>query len=174
MKTHSLLTTAFISSALLLATGCPAKNEPKVAQASVASSPATPPEVSPSPLPTTPVNPPAVPSPALAPAAPDPAMEMLAALEAATAEKREGLSAVQQRMDRSIDDLVMARKSAGANVSLATDEKLDNATEDFAEKLRMLTLATPDTWETAKHNTTLALQNVRSAFAEVMNSPQRQ
>jgi hypothetical protein len=97
--------------------------------------------------------------------------EMNTALKAATPEKHEGLSSLQQRMDREIDNRVSAWKSAGNNVSLAADEKLDTATEDFAEKLRLLTLSTPEGWETAKHNTEIALQNVRSAYAGIMNKP---
>ena len=97
---------------------------------------------------------------------------MKAALAGATAEQPEGLAAVQQRMDQAIDALVAVKKT-NADVSLAVDEKLDTATEDFAEKLRMLSVARPETWKSAKHDAELALQNVRAGFTEVMNSPPR-
>jgi hypothetical protein len=102
----------------------------------------------------------------------DPCAEMKAALDRATLEQHEGLAGIQQRMDQEIDAQVAAKK-ASADVSLGADEKLDSATEDFAEKLRMLSLARPETWNSAKHEAELALQNVRSAYAGVMNSPAR-
>jgi hypothetical protein len=83
------------------------------------------------------------------------------------------LSEIQQRMDRDLAAQVGAKRAAGADVSLALDKKLDTATGDFAEKLRMLTIATSETWESAKHDTGLALQNVSDAFVEIMHSPQR-
>lgn len=96
---------------------------------------------------------------------------MNAALAAATPEKHEGLAAVQQRMDREIDSRIQAWKAAGNNVTLAEDEKLDSATEDFAEKLRMLTLSSPEVWDSAKHDTELSLQTVRSAYIAIMSKP---
>lgn len=102
----------------------------------------------------------------------DPCAEMKAALDRATLEQQSGLADAQQRMDREIDAQVAAKKT-GANVALAADEKLDTATEDFAEKIRMLAVARPETWNSAKHNAELALQNVRSSFAEVLQSPPR-
>ena len=98
---------------------------------------------------------------------------MKAALNKATLEQPEGLGSIQQRMDREIDARVAAKKAAGADVSSAADEKLDTATEDFAEKLRMLSVARTETWDTAKHDATLSLQNVSNAFAQTMNSPPR-
>jgi uncharacterized protein YukE len=96
---------------------------------------------------------------------------MNTALAAATAEKHEGLAAVQQRMDREIDNRIQAWKTAGNNVTLAEDEKLDSATEDFAEKLRMLTLSSPEVWDSAKHDTELSLQAVRSAYIAIVSKP---
>lgn len=120
---------------------------------------------------------PAAPAPAeiaLTPAAPaNPCAEMKEALEKSTLEQHAGLSEIQQRMDRDIAAQVTAKKAGGADVGLALDKKLDTATADFAEKLRMLTVATPETWQSAKHDTGLALQDVSGAFAEVMQSPQR-
>ncbi len=98
---------------------------------------------------------------------------MKAALEKSTLEQHEGLSGIQQRMDQEIDAQVAGRKAAGADVSLAADEKLDSATEDFAEKLRMLSVARTETWNSAKHDAELSLQGVRDAFTQVINSPQR-
>ena len=106
-------------------------------------------------------------------AAVDPFPEMTAALEAATPENREGLSAVQQRMDRVIDDQIAAWKAAGYNVSLAADEKLDTASEDFAEKLRLLTLASAEVWESSKHDTELAFRSLQSAYTAIMSNPTR-
>lgn len=117
---------------------------------------------------------PAQPEPAPPPfAAVDPFPEMTAALAAATPENREGLSAVQQRMDRAIDDQITAWKAAGYKVSLAADEKLDTATEDFAEKLRLLTLASPEVWESSKHDTELSFRMVQTAYTAIMNNPAR-
>jgi hypothetical protein len=166
MKTHPFTArTLVLLAALLVTTGCPKKNQPQVLLAettapALAEPPSSPNNVSP-PQATVPVT----------VAAPDLFKEMNAALEAATPEKHEGLAAVQQRMDREIDNRISAWKSAGNNVSLAQDEKLDTATEDFAEKLRLLTLSSPEVWETAKHNTVIALQNVRSAYAGIINKP---
>jgi hypothetical protein len=109
---------------------------------------------------------------AATPAAVDPFAEMKAALERATLEQHDGLAGIQQRMDQDLDAQTAAKK-AGADVSLAATEKLDSASADFAEKLRALSVARPETWNSAKHDAELALQNVRSAFAAVMNSPAR-
>lgn len=102
----------------------------------------------------------------------DPCAEMKTALDGATLENQADLAAIHQRMDQEIDAQVAAKK-AGADVSLTASGKLDAATDNFAEKLRMLSVARPETWNSAKHEAVLALQNVRSAFAEVMSSPQR-
>lgn len=164
MTNHSLISAVPLLIAVLIATtGCPKKTTPQVAVATPAPAFAD--------APSSPDNPKIPDAPAAAAATVDPFKEMDAALDAATPEKHEGLSAVQQRMDREIDGQVASWKSAGHNVSLADDQKLDTATEDFAEKLRMLTLSSPEVWESAKHNTELALQSVRSAFAGIMNKP---
>lgn len=168
MKTHSFpFTIVLLAASLLTATGCPKKTNPQVALAQSGpaladSTPATS---------TTPVNPP-IPGPS-APSTPSPDLfnEMNTALAAATFEKHEGLAAVQQRMDREIDSKIQAWKAAGHNVTLAEDEKLDSATEDFAEKLRMLTLSSAEVWDSAKHDTELSLQTVRSAYIAIMNKP---
>ncbi|HEY8994280.1 MAG TPA: hypothetical protein VIM71_06450 [Lacunisphaera sp.] len=156
---------SLLAVSLLVATGCPKKNSPQVSlnqpAIALAETPASP---------TAPATPPPGETPVTT-APSDPFSEMVPALEAATAEKHEGLSAIQQRMDREIDSQIAARKTAGQNISLADDEKLDTATEDFAEKLRMLTLSSPEVWESAKHDTELALKNVRSAYAAIMNKP---
>jgi hypothetical protein len=162
MKNHPITLLALILAAALPATtGC-SKESPRPP---AAQSPAE------SAAPTPPPEPPAISAAPVSP--PDPCVEMKAALALATLEQHAGLGEIQQRMDREIDALVMAKKAEGADVSLAADEKLDSATEDFAEKLRMLSVARPETWDSAKHNTELSLQNVRAAFIEVMNSPPR-
>lgn len=163
MKNHSLISSIPLLIALLVATGCPKKNPPQAALTLATPKPAL-------------ADAPSLPDNPKVPEAPtavsvDLFKEMDTALEAATAEKHDGLSAVQQRMDREIDGQVAAWKASGHNVSLADDQKLDTATEDFAEKLRMLTLSSPEVWESAKHNTELALQSVRSAYAAIMNKP---
>lgn len=112
-------------------------------------------------------------TPALALPAPDPFIEMAAALHAATPDNREGLADIQRRMDRMVDDQVARWKSAGYIVSLEADTKLDDATEDFAEKLRLLTLASPEVWESSKHDADLALRSVRSAYTAIQQRSSR-
>ena len=102
----------------------------------------------------------------------DPVTQMKTALESATLDQHDGLAGIQQRMDQEIDAQVAAKK-AGADVSLAADKKLDEATDNFAEKVRMLSVARHETWTSAKHDATQALQNVQSAYSEVMGSPVR-
>lgn len=166
MKIYSFIfKLSLLAASLLVATGCPKKNPPQIsldrpAPASADSSSRVALDAPPSPT---------APVPPITP--PDPFAEMTSALETATVEKHEGLAAVQQRMDREIDSQVAARKTAGQNVSLADDQKLDSATEDFAEKLRMLTLSSPEVWDSAKHDTELSLKSVRSAYAAIMNKP---
>ena len=104
----------------------------------------------------------------------DPFPDMFQSLEAATPDNREGLGSVQRRMDRVIDDQVSAWKSAGYRVTLEADEKLDSATEDFAEKLRLLTLASPEVWESSKHDAEMALREVRSAYLSIIANPTRE
>jgi hypothetical protein len=162
MKNRSMPSPGLLLAAILLLviTGCSKERSapPVVVQSSS------------SPAPATPAASPAI---AVAPvAAADPCAEMKTALAAATLEQHDGLAGIQQRMDQDIDAQVASRKAA-ADVSLASDKKLDAATEDFAEKLRMLSVARSETWNSAKHDAELALQNVSSAFAEVMSSPLR-
>jgi len=167
MKNHSPILLALLLAASLPVTGC--SKEPAVASVSTAQA-----EPAASTMPTTPTTPPAARDIVPPPASPsDPCTEMKLALEKATFDQHAGLADIQQRMDRDIDAQVSAKKSAGADVSLAVDKKLDTATGDFAEKLRMLTVATQETWDSAKHDTGLALQNVSDAFIEVMSSPPR-
>jgi hypothetical protein len=178
MKTsRHTLPGGILALSLLLAAGCSKERPANSASAQPGTAPA--PAAPPSPAsPALPASQPAtVSQPALAttPALPlpaDPCAEMKAALDRATLEQHDGLAGIQQRMDQDIDAQVAAKKAA-ADVSLAADEKLDSATEDFAEKLRMLSVARPETWNSAKHNAELALQNVRAAYADVMNSPPR-
>lgn len=123
--------------------------------------------------PVVPMPPPSTEPPAVAVTVSDPCAEMKSALASATFEQNTGLSDVQQRMDREIDQRVAAKKASGADVSQAADEKLDTACEDFAEKVRMLSVARAETWDSAKHDAELSLQNVSAAFTQVMNSPPR-
>lgn len=159
MKNHPILPALLLPTLLLASTGCPKKPQPQVALAQ--------------PGPALADTPPSSVAPAPASLSVDPFPEMTAALEAATPEKHEGLSAVQQRMDQAIDAHIAAWKANGHTVSLAADEKLDSATEDFAEKLRMLTLSSPEVWASAKHNTKLSLQSVQAAYAAIMQNPTR-
>lgn len=122
--------------------------------------------------PAVPTPPPTEP-PAIPVTVSDPCAEMKSALASATFEQHTGLADVQQRMDREIDAQVAVKKAAGADVSQAADEKLDTACEDFAEKVRMLSVASAETWDSAKHNAELSLQNVSDAFSQVMSSPPR-
>ena len=169
MKNHAPILITLLLAAALPVTGC--AKHPGAAPARVAQLDQQ--KVEPPAAPTIPTTPP-VREAAMTPAIPaNPCGEMKAALAQATFDQHTGLSETQQRMDRDIDMQVSAKKSSGADVSLAVDQKLDTATTDFAEKLRMLTVATAETWNNAKHDTELALQNVSDAFTEVMNSPQR-
>ncbi len=175
MKTPRLtLPGRFLAVSLLLSAGC-SREKPATVTAETPKPqpvPAAAPATTGSPAASSPstVSPAAV-TPAPAPVG-DPVAAMKTALESATLEKQEGLASVQQRMDQEIDAQVAAKKAA-ADVSLESDKKLDTATENFAEKLRMLSVARPETWNTAKHEATQALQNVQSAYAEVMASPAR-
>jgi hypothetical protein len=151
----------FLAVSLLLSAGC-SREKPATTASEPAKQPPPPPSAAPGPTD----------APAVAAPASDPLAEMKASLERATLEQHDGLAGVQQRMDQEIDAQVAAKK-AGADVSLAADKKLDEATQDFAEKLRMLSVARPETWNTAKHDAAQALQNVQSAYAEIMGSPAR-
>jgi hypothetical protein len=160
MKTSRLgLPGRMLALSLVLSAGCSKERPAATTAASTQPAPA----------------PAASPQPAITPAAPatvDPFTEMKAALERATLEQHTGLADLERRMDQEIDAQAAAKK-ASADVSLAASEKLDSASADFAEKLRALSVARPETWNSAKHDAELALQNVRSAFAGVMNSPAR-
>ncbi len=160
MRNHpSSLFTLFLAASLSAVTGCSKEAAPPSANRTQAG----------------PVVPMAQPSepPTVAVTVSDPCAEMKSALSSATFEQHTGLADVQQRMDREIDAQVAARKAAGADVSQAADEKLDTACEDFAEKLRMLSVARAETWDSAKHDAELSLQNVSDAFRQLMNSPPR-
>jgi len=151
----------FLALSLLLSAGCSREKEATGAAETPkpTTTPAGTPRASLAPATQTPTN-------------ADPFADMSAALERATLEQHDGLADIQQRMSQDIDAQVKAKK-AGADVSVTTGEKLDTASTDFAEKLRMLSVARPETWNTAKHDATQALQNVRAAYAEVMTSPAR-
>lgn len=158
-----------LTASLLLATGCPKKPEPKVDVATLSRPPLN--EASIPPALAEPGSPEV--SVVQDPASMTPSVfeEMGAALEAATAEKHDGLATIQQRMDQQIDSQIAAWKAAGNNVTLADDEKLDTATEDFAEKLRLLTLSSPESWDTAKHNAQTALKTVQTAYLGILSKP---
>jgi hypothetical protein len=160
MKNHpSSLFTLFLAASLSAVTGCSKEAAPPAVDRTQAA-------------PVVPMPPPSEP-PAVTVTVSDPCAEMKAALASATLDQHTGLADVQQRMDREIDAQVAARKAAGADVSQAADEKLDTACEDFAEKVRMLSVARAETWDSAKHDAELSLQNVSDAFRQVMNSPPR-
>lgn len=156
----SSLFVLFLAASLSAVTGCSKEAAPTSGARSQAA-------------PVVPMPPPATEPPAAAVTVSDPCAEMKAALASATFEQHTGLADVQQRMDREIDAQVAAKKAAGADVSQAADEKLDTACEDFAEKVRMLSVAPAETWDNAKHNAEASLQNVSDAFTQVMNSPPR-
>lgn len=161
MRKHpSRLLTLLLAASLSTVTGC-AKEAASPAVARTQAAPVVP-------MPPPPAEPPAV-----AVTVSDPCIEMKSALASATFEQHTGLADVQQRMDREIDAQVAAKKASGADVSQAAGEKLDTACEDFAEKVRMLSVARAETWDSAKHDAELSLQNVSDAFRQVMNSPPR-
>jgi len=161
MKNHpSALFALFLAASLSAVTGCSKEAAPpSVARAQTA--------------PVVPMPPPSAEPPAVAVTVTDPCTEMKAALASATFDQHTGLADVQQRMDREIDTQVAAKKASGADVSQAADEKLDTACEDFAEKVRMLSVATAETWDSAKHDAEVSLQKVSDAFTQLMNSPPR-
>jgi hypothetical protein len=163
MKTSRFpLSGRLVALSLVLSAGCSKENQPTSTAGNSSAQPPAPATQAPAAL-----------TPAPSMPATDPIAEMKTALTEATLEKHDGLAAIQQRMDQEIDAQVAAKKAA-ATVNLAADEKLDAATEDFAEKLRMLTVARPETWSTAKNAAELALQNVRAAHAEVIGAqPER-
>lgn len=153
----------FLAVSLLLSAGCSREKPAATAEG-------------PKPAPAPSAAPAASPAPGgIAPAndtSSDPFAEMKGALDRATLDNHDGLADLQQRMDQEMDARVAAKK-ASADVQLAADQKLDAASADFAEKLRMLSVARPETWNTAKDNAMQALNAVRSAYADVMNSPAR-
>lgn len=162
MKTPRLISLdRFLAASLLVSTGC-SREKPATTTAEA-------PVPAPTPTTAVPIDPAAV---TPAPVSADPLAEMSIALERATLEQHEGLDNIQQRLDQDLVARVTAKK-ASADVSITADQKLDDASNDFAEKLRMLSVARPETWTTAKHDATQALQNVRLAYTEVMTSPTR-
>ena len=155
MKTRPLPLAASHLTVLLAATsGC-------------AKQPSTPPPVA-TDTPAVPVPPPTVPA---APVQLNPFEEMDHLLESATFAQHDGLTVAQVRLDRIISDRLAAWKSSGHSVSVEVDDKFTGVRRDFADKLRLLTLADETSWPNAKHNAEMGLQDVRSLYHGIMLGP---
>lgn len=114
--------------------------------------------------------PPAFPVPSSSPGMPDPFTEISIALENATPEQASNLTAYQENMNRSVAEQVATWKAAGHAVTSASEEKLARARDDFAEKMRTLSLTSTETWENAKSNALVSLQNLRAAYSQLISS----
>ena len=161
MKTSLTTSAGLLAFVLLANSGCSKSEVP----AATAEDPVPPATTAPA------VVAPSAPAPVIAVTAPDIFAEMSAKLDQVTSDKHDGLSEVQSRLDRRVADRVASWKAAGHDVALATDEKLHSASEDFADKVRQLSLASSESWETAKHNTRMSLDDLRAAFVESTTIP---
>jgi hypothetical protein len=156
MKIHPFALVASVSvSALIAAAGCSDKSHDNAAPASADRTPSA----------VAPAEPGAV-APVV-PATPDPFAEISDALRSAGREQSANLAVLQERMQQSITERLGAIKASGRVVPRETESKLDAALDDFSEKVKALSTASAETWESARSNAVASLDTAHSIFNDI-------
>jgi len=99
--------------------------------------------------------------------------EAAAAIERVSRDSVSDLNSVPDNLSRSIDANITNWKSHGGVSTNATENKLELARTDFAQKIRTLTLADEETWKTAKSAAQASLDKLRRAYEELIAVPDR-
>jgi len=96
-----------------------------------------------------------------------------AALDRVTPSSVAELNPVPENLSRAINANITNWKSHGGVSTSATENKLELARTDFAQKIRTLGLSDDETWKTAKSAALASLENLRRAYEELIAVPDR-
>jgi len=99
--------------------------------------------------------------------------EASAALDRVDRSTVSDLNSVPENLNRSIDANIASWKSRGGVAASTTENKLELARTDFAQKIRTLSLAEEETWRTAKSDAQASLEKLRRAYEELVAVPDR-
>lgn len=99
--------------------------------------------------------------------------EASAALDRVTRASVSDLNSVPENLNRSIDANIANWKSHGGVSTSTSENKLELARTDFAQKIRTLGLADAETWKAAKSDALASLENLRRAYEELIAVPDR-
>lgn len=94
----------------------------------------------------------------------DPVAGTLDEVKTLTYETRNNLPPITDKMDRQVNALIARWVAAGRQFPDETEEQYRKSRKILTEKLNALTFASPETWNNAKNEATVALQNVRGAL----------
>ena len=103
----------------------------------------------------------------------DPFVDASSALDRATRDQASTLTSVPESVSRNIDSNVTAWKARGGVSTNMSENKLELARTDFAQKVRTLTLADAETWKNAKIAAQSSLENLRNVYEELMAGPDK-
>lgn len=167
MKSHfaSLVGITAVSCVVITAASCSDRQkepDPKVAQvANSKPSPAPNPAAEPA-LPPAGVT--AVPVASSVVETPDIFADVSSTLDSVTKDEVAVLTPLPAKVNQSIDAMVSNWKAKGGNSTPINENKLSLARTDFAQKIQTLSLASADTWKTAKSDAQASLESLRRAY----------
>lgn len=108
--------------------------------------------------------------PAPSKAAPDAINALTEKLRTANFDSREEIAAAFTSANEDIDTLLSELRANGTPISGTAEENLSLAREKAAERFRQLSLATEETWVSARSTASTALQDLRNAL-EFIHKP---
>lgn len=79
------------------------------------------------------------------------------------------LTSLPENLSRSIDTSLATWKASGGKSTNMSESKLSLARTDFAQKVRTLSLAGEDTWESAKTDAQSSLEHLREAYEDLLS-----
>jgi len=99
--------------------------------------------------------------------------EASGALDHVTRNSVADLNSVPENLSRSIDANITNWKSRGGVSTNTSENRLELARVDFAQKVRTLSLADDETWKTAKSDAQASLEKLRRAYESLITVPDR-
>lgn len=92
-----------------------------------------------------------------------------ATLESVNREQAAVLTPIPDQVNRAINARIAAWKASGGNSTALSESKLELARTDFTQKIQTLSLASAETWKTAKSETLSSLESLRRAYQSVIS-----
>ncbi|HTL66044.1 MAG TPA: hypothetical protein VL200_00135 [Lacunisphaera sp.] len=96
-----------------------------------------------------------------------PLRSLEAQLESASFEQRGTFEPAFDQADRTITERVTELRAQGLDPADNAEVNLENARDHARQVFRYLSLASSETWTTARHNAVLALRTLRGAFDQL-------